>query len=73
MLHCHRHLAVLTQRRAILGREGVAIALSRISTQSGAAIDTFYVTDSATGNKITDSHRIAGLQKRLQSIAVREV
>ena len=55
-----------------LGREGVAIALSRISTQNGAAIDTFYVTDSASGNKITDSHRITGLQKRLQSIALRE-
>ena len=56
-----------------LGREGVTIALSRISTQNGAAIDTFYVTDSASGNKITDSQRIADLQKRLQSIALREV
>ena len=66
-------LGLLYDVLSSLGREGVAIALSRISTQNGAAIDTFYVTDSATGSKITDSHRIAGLQKRLQSIAVREV
>jgi UTP:GlnB (protein PII) uridylyltransferase len=51
---------------ACLGREGVSIALSRVSTQNGAAIDTFYVTDSATRGKITDSQRIAALQKRLQ-------
>jgi [protein-PII] uridylyltransferase len=66
-------LGLLYDVLSSLGREGVAIALSRISTQDGAAIDTFYVTDSATGNKITDSHRIAGLQKRLQSIALRDL
>jgi [protein-PII] uridylyltransferase len=65
-------LGLLYDVLSSFGPEGVAIALSRISTQNGAAIDTFYVTDSATGNKITDSHRIAGLQKRLQSIALRE-
>ncbi len=50
-----------------LGQEGVTIALSRISTQNGAATDTFYVTDSANRTKITDSQRIAGLQKKLHS------
>ncbi|MFL6513671.1 MAG: [protein-PII] uridylyltransferase [Chthoniobacterales bacterium] len=50
-----------------LGQEGVSIALSRISTQNGAATDTFYVTDSANRTKITDSQRIAGLQKKLHS------
>jgi [protein-PII] uridylyltransferase len=59
-------LGLLYDLLACLGREGVSIALSRVSTQNGAAIDTFYVTDSATRGKITDSHRIAALQKRLQ-------
>ena len=50
-----------------LGREETDIVLSRISTQKGAAVDTFYLTDSATGAKITDSNRIAGLQHRLRA------
>ncbi len=50
-----------------LGREGANIVLSRISTQKGAAVDTFYVTDSATRGKITDSNRIAGFQHRLRA------
>jgi [protein-PII] uridylyltransferase len=51
-----------------LGREGVSIALSRISTQTGAAIDTFYVTDTGTRAKITDTNRIKTLQKRLHAV-----
>jgi [protein-PII] uridylyltransferase len=50
-----------------LGQESVNIVLSRISTQKGAAIDTFYITDSKTRAKITDSQRIAALQRRLRS------
>jgi UTP:GlnB (protein PII) uridylyltransferase len=50
-----------------LGQEGANIVLSRISTQKGAAIDTFYITDRATRTKITDSHRIGALQRRLRS------
>jgi [protein-PII] uridylyltransferase len=53
-----------------LGQEGANIVLSRISTQKGAAIDTFYITDSAVHAKITDSHRIASLQRRLRSAVV---
>ena len=48
------------------GRNGVAMALSRISTESGAAMDTFYVTDNVARSKITDSHRIKQLQTELQ-------
>lgn len=55
-----------------LGRENVAIGLSRISTQSGAAIDTFYLNDAANGGKITEANRIEGLQQRLQSIVLGE-
>ncbi len=55
-----------------LGQEGANIVLSRISTQKGAAIDTFYITDSAVHAKITDSHRIAALQRRLRSAVLGE-
>ena len=50
-----------------LEQEGTNIVLSRISTQKGAAIDTFYITDSGSRAKITDSHRMAALQRRLRS------
>ena len=59
-------LGLLYDILSCLDREGVSIALSRISTQAGAAIDTFYVVDRATHSKITDSHRIDTLQKLLQ-------
>jgi len=50
-----------------LEQEGAYIVLSRISTQKGAAIDTFYINDSSNRGKITDSHRIAAVQRRLRS------
>ena len=50
-----------------LEQEGTNIVLSRISTQKGAAIDTFYIIDCGSRAKITDSHRIAALQRRLRS------
>lgn len=52
-----------TLLRAI-GRAGAQIALSRIATEKGAAIDTFYVTD-AEGRKIKDEKGIARLQAAL--------
>lgn len=60
-------LGLLYDLLSRFGREGVSIALSRISTQNGAAIDTFYVNDSTTRGKITDSQRIATLQNHLQT------
>jgi [protein-PII] uridylyltransferase len=63
-------LGLLYDLLTCLGHERVSIALSRISTQNGAAIDTFYVTDSATRGKLTDSHRIAALHRRLQAAAL---
>src|SRR5438105_3805 len=53
-----------------LGKEGANIVLSRISTQKGAAVDTFYITDSTTRSKITDSNRIAGLQHHLRAAII---
>ena len=63
-------LGLLYDVLSCLGRAGVDIALSRISTEKGVAIDTFYVADAATRNKITDAHRIATLQKELQQAAL---
>jgi [protein-PII] uridylyltransferase len=60
-------LGLLYDLLSCLGGEGVLIALSRISTQNGAATDTFYVTDSANRTKITESQRIAALQKKLNA------
>jgi [protein-PII] uridylyltransferase len=50
-----------------LGHEAVDIALSRISTQKGGAIDTFYVCDNNGRGKITDSNRISTIQHRLRT------
>jgi [protein-PII] uridylyltransferase len=60
-------LGLLYDLLSCLGREGVSIALSRISTQNGAATDTFYVTDTGNRTKIIESQRIAALQKKLHA------
>ncbi len=64
-------LGLLYDLLSCLDLEGVSIALSRISTENGAAIDTLYVADRSTRSKITDSQRIAALQKHLQVAAVK--
>ncbi len=46
-------------------RAGVNIALSRISTEKGGAIDSFYVT-APDGNKIEDDAQMAALQQALR-------
>jgi len=51
-------------------RSEIDIALSRISTESGAAIDTFYVTDRRTRGKITNAQRIDALQGELHRAAL---
>ena len=63
-------LGLLYDLLSCLDREGVYISLSRISTEKGAAVDTFYVADVITRGKITDSNRISSLQKKLQEAAV---
>jgi [protein-PII] uridylyltransferase len=51
-----------------LGRAGAQIALSRIATESGAAIDSFYVTD-LEGHKFKDPSAMARLQDELREAA----
>ncbi len=63
-------LGLLYELLSAFGEENVSIALSRISTEKGAAIDTFYVADRDTRAKITDPSRIAALLQRLQRAAV---
>ena len=63
-------LGLLYELLSAFGQERVSIALSRISTEKGAAIDTFYVADRSTRGKVTDSARIAALLQRLQQAAV---
>jgi [protein-PII] uridylyltransferase len=50
-----------------LDRDNISIALSRINTQDGAAIDTLYVVDRSTHAKITDPHRIRAIHEHLTS------
>jgi [protein-PII] uridylyltransferase len=52
-----------------LSDEGFEIALSRINTEKGAALDTFYITDEV-GQKVRDSERLSLLQKALWKAAV---
>ena len=59
-------LGLLYDILTCLGRENVSIALSRINTQDGAAIDTFYVMDRSAHAKINDAHRIATVQQHLK-------
>jgi [protein-PII] uridylyltransferase len=63
-------LGLLYELLSAFGQENVSIALSRISTEKGAAIDTFYVADQNSHAKITDSTRIAALLERLQKAAI---
>ena len=58
-------LGLLYDLVSCLGRNNVYITLSRISTDKGAAIDTFYVTDATTRAKIIDAKRIEQLHQEL--------
>lgn len=62
-------LGLLYDLVACMGRQNVYITLARISTDKGAAVDTFYVTDAATRGKVSDPKRIEQLQLDLQAAA----
>jgi [protein-PII] uridylyltransferase len=49
----------------ILGSHSIEVAVARILTEKGAAIDTFYVTD-VEGRKLKDSKSVARLQEALR-------
>ncbi|PYK46553.1 MAG: hypothetical protein DME46_01590 [Verrucomicrobia bacterium] len=52
-------------------RNEIDIALARISTESGAAIDTFYVTDHRLHSKLTGTQRLNALHNELHGAAFR--
>src|SRR5256885_2170271 len=52
-------------------RNEIDIALARISTESGAAIDTFYVTDRRSHTKLTGTQRLNALHNELHEAAFR--
>ena len=52
------------------GEAGLNIALSRIATEKGAAMDSFYVTN-AKGGKIQGTQSLAHLQQILQKASER--
>ncbi len=57
-------LGLLYNLLKALGGVGVQIALSRIATEKGAAIDSFYVSD-LEGKKLKDSATLSRLQRAL--------
>ncbi|PYK84252.1 MAG: hypothetical protein DME40_19715 [Verrucomicrobia bacterium] len=52
-------------------RNEIDIALARISTESGAAIDTFYVTDRRSHTKLAGTQRLNALHNELHGAALR--
>jgi len=58
-------LGLLYRLLSAFSETGVTIALSRIATEKGAAIDAFYVTD-GEGRKLRSTAAITRLQKALQ-------
>jgi [protein-PII] uridylyltransferase len=63
-------LGLLYDLVSCLSRNNVYIALARINTDKGAAIDTFYVTDTTTRAKIVESNRVNELQRQLQAVTI---
>ncbi len=57
-------LGLLYNLLKALGHAGAQIALSRIATEKGAAIDTFYVSD-MEGEKLKDAAALSRLRKAL--------
>ena len=61
-------LGLLHSLLKAFGDEGLEIALSRVNTEKGAAIDSFYITDEL-GQKLRDSERLTQLQRALWKAA----
>ena len=60
-------LGLLYDIVSVLSANGVSIATSRVSTEKGAAVDTFYVSDALNRAKITETARMNQLQQQLHS------
>jgi [protein-PII] uridylyltransferase len=60
-------LGLLYDLFRVLGRHRIEVAVARIITEKGAAIDTFYLTD-AEGNKILDRDLLGAAQADLEAV-----
>jgi [protein-PII] uridylyltransferase len=64
-LETEDHVGLLYSITAELARLGLDISLARVSTERGAALDSFYLTD-VLGNKVTSVERLAEVADRLE-------
>ena len=62
-------LGLLYDLLRALGKQGVNVVLSRIATEKGAAIDSFYLTHTS-GDRITDASVMRKIQAAVQQAAV---
>jgi len=60
-------LGVLYAITRTLSEQGLAIHLSKVATEAGRVIDIFYVSDPATGGKLTDEARLAEVRRSVLS------
>ena len=65
-------LGLLYELLRALGKLGINVILSRIATEKGAAVDSFYIT-AAAGERITDPTMMRKIQAALQQAAVKGV
>jgi [protein-PII] uridylyltransferase len=63
-------LGLLYDLLRALGKLGIHIVLSRVATEMGAAIDSFYVTNQA-GDRVTDTALMQKIQAAMQQAAVK--
>jgi [protein-PII] uridylyltransferase len=63
-------LGLLCDLFRVIGELGFEVTHARINTEKGAALDTFYLTDSS-GRKVDDRQALARLREKLGKAAVR--
>jgi len=63
-LESEDHVGLLYAVTSELARQCIDVALARISTERGAAVDSFYITDSQ-GRKIRAPHRLEEIRRSL--------
>lgn len=63
---CQNHLGVLHTITRALAAEGLSISLAKISTQGDRVADGFYVTDVASGKKVTDPGRLRSIERTMR-------
>ena len=65
-------LGLLYDLLRALGRLGINVVLSRIATEKGAAVDSFYITNES-GERITEAVVMRKIQAAVQQAAVRGI